>query len=180
MTFVEDCVEEKNETQLSISTKGTFYGKNIKLKIGTCNGSCNEILFNLPNAMRTGRCNCYNYALLMFIAIESKHIPNLSFVGTIVPDLSTYSIHNYYEGRSQYTFCVNSEEICKCYIDPCDSERVFPSFCNNSLSVGLEVDAVENGTIVSIYNISNDGKSNVLLLNIQICKYYSCHFVIFY
>ena len=102
-------------------------------------------------------------------------------MGTIIDDLSNSfsdcSITD--DAAINYTICVHSRDLKDCFTEKCESTKVFPSFCFNNQTtngpVSLEVNGVDNGTIVSIFcTKQNDcsGKiSEVMLFNIQICKH---------
>ena len=120
----------------------------------------------------------HNAIVTIFSYLEYKHIPDDSYVGSVIDDLSNSFSDCVitYSAVINYIICVHSRELNNCFIKPCDSSKVFPSFCKQPTTspVSLEVNGIENGTVVTIFCETNNcthTESEVMLFNIQIRKY---------
>ena len=123
---------------------------------------------------------CAVYIVIIFL--EYRHIPHTAYVGTVIDDLSnSFRDCNITleDSAINYVICVHSRELTDCYANPCESTKVFPSFCNEQTTssgpVSLEVNGIENGNVVKIFCLTDSnctgGVSEVMLFNIQIRKY---------
>lgn len=78
-----------------------------------------------------------------------------------------------------YKICIYYERLTECFEDPCGNGKIYTSLCGRNTThnetVNLEVDGVENGTIVSLYCLREDCRghpSNLMVFNIEIRKVY--------
>lgn len=106
--------------------------------------------------------------------VEVKKI-STNYTGTL-RNLSN-NFCDFASGIIDYKICVYHEGLTECFQNPCGNGKVYTSLCGGNAvdneTVSLEVNGVENGTIVSIYCQREDCRSrpsNLLLFNIQICK----------
>ena len=113
------------------------------------------------------------------LSIEYRHIPNASYTGTVIDDLSN-AYCNITDSPTNYEICVHSRELNDCS-NRCLNTKVYPSYCNTQTTssgpVSLEVNETENGTVVTIFCMTDSnctgGVSNVMIFNIQIRKYFT-------
>ena len=98
------------------------------------------------------------------------------YSGTIIEDLSN-NFHCDFAGfLVDYEICIHSVDSNDCFSNPCGDGKIYTSFCKNDSSskVGLEVNGVKNGTVLSIYCLRRDCSgepSKVMLFNVAIRKF---------
>ena len=114
-------------------------------------------------------------AIAYFFLAEYKFIAE----GRIIDDLSNEYGCDFDSPFIDYQICILSGTSNDCFETPCGNGQIRTSLCNCSTTasknerVGLEVNEVENGTIVSIFCPRRDCRgifSNVMIFNIGICE----------
>ena len=98
--------------------------------------------------------------------------------GTLIEDLSNDYGCDFGGPVVDYKICIHSGKSNDCFNTPCGNGHIYTSLCSDSPHsdgrVSLEVDAANNGTVVSIFCARTDCKgffSNVMLFNVGIRKF---------
>ena len=151
-----------------------FYGHNVTVTMNDTCDSCRE-RFYIPDMKSTGQPFSYKTSNNYFDSpVEYMFITK----GSIIDDLSNDYGCDFGGPVVDYKICIHTGESNNCYATPCGNGKIYTSLCSGSTTsnerVSLEVDEVENGTVVSIFCARTDCNgfhSNVMLFNIGICKF---------